>query len=82
MTQDSETCPKCNTGKLRPTGKSGIANEETEPIRETGGTKEYSCDNSECGMKFTDVGLKEYIPLSDSVSAKVIKAADDDKEES
>ena len=58
MSQEIEICPKCEKGKLRPTGKSGITGEETEPFRETASTKEYTCDNLECGMKFTDAGLK------------------------
>ena len=52
--------------------KATTEGESTEPFRETSDMHIYVCDN--CGHKKPKAVLKEYIAISDSVTAKVIKA--------
>ena len=77
MTDGSELCPTCSKGHLRPTAESATAGESTEPVREISDIHVYACDN--CGHREPKAALKEYIPVSDSVTAKIIKA-DESKE--
>ena len=76
MTDDLESCPKCSKGYLRPIAEAATAGESTEPFRETSDMHIYVCDN--CGHKKPKAVLKEYIAISDSVTAKVIRAEDQD----
>jgi predicted RNA-binding Zn-ribbon protein involved in translation (DUF1610 family) len=78
MTDDLELCPKCGKGNLGPTAEAATEGESTEPFRETSDMHIYVCDN--CGHKEPKAVLKEYIPVSDNVTAKVIKA-DEDKQQ-
>jgi C4-type Zn-finger protein len=71
---DLELCPKCGKGYLRPTAEAAIMSENTEPFRETSDMHSYVCDN--CGHKKAKAVLREYVAISDSVTAKVIKAED------
>ena len=77
MTDDLELCAKCSKGYLRPTAETATAGESTEPVGEISDVHIYVCDN--CGHREPKAVLKEYIPVSDNVTAKVIKA-DESKE--
>jgi len=77
ITDDLELCPKCSKGHLRPIAEATTAGESTEPVGEISDIHIYVCDN--CGNREPKAVLKEYIPVSDSVTAKVIKA-DESKE--
>ena len=77
MTDGSELCPTCSKGYLRPTAEASTAGESTEPVGEISDIHIYACDN--CGHREPKAVLKEYIPVSDSVTAKIIKA-DESKE--
>jgi hypothetical protein len=78
MTENLELCSACGKGYFRPTAEAATARESTEPFRETSDMHIYVCDN--CGRKKPKAVLKEYIAISESVTAKVIKA-DERKEE-
>jgi hypothetical protein len=67
----------CSKGYLRPTAEAATAGESTQPVGEISGVHIYVCDN--CGHREPKAVLKEYIPVSDNVTAKVIKA-DENKE--
>ncbi|MGA7977192.1 MAG: hypothetical protein WB975_08155 [Nitrososphaeraceae archaeon] len=71
MTENLELCSACGKGYFRPTAEASTAGEITEPFRETSDMHIYVCDN--CGHKKPKAVLKEYIAISDSVTAKVIK---------
>jgi hypothetical protein len=77
MADDLELCANCSKGYLRPTAESATAGESTEPVGEISDVHIYVCDN--CGHRESKAVLKEYIPVSDNVTAKVIKA-DESKE--
>ena len=77
MTDDLELCTDCSKGHLRPTAEAATAGENTKPVGEISDVHIYVCDN--CGHREPKAVLKEYIPVSDSVTAKVIKA-DESKE--
>ncbi len=77
MTADLELCANCSKGYLRPTAEAATAGESTEPVGEISDVHIYACDN--CGHRESKAVLKEYIPVSDDVTAKVIKA-DEGKE--
>lgn len=77
MTDDLELCANCSKGYLRPTAEAATAGERTQPVGEISDVHIYVCDN--CGHRESKAGPKEYIPVSDSVTAKVIKA-DESKE--
>ena len=77
MTADLELCANCSKGYLRPTAEAATAGERTEPVGEISDVHIYACDN--CGHRESKAVLKEYIPVSDDVTAKVIKA-DEGKE--
>jgi hypothetical protein len=77
MTDGLESCANCSKGYLRPTAEAATAGESTEPVGEISDVHIYVCDN--CGHREPKAVLKEYIPVSDSVTAKIIKA-DESKE--
>jgi hypothetical protein len=77
MTDGLELCPTCSKGYLRPTAEAATAGESTEPVGEISDFHIYACDN--CGHREPKTVLKEYISVSDSVTAKIIKA-DESKE--
>lgn len=77
MTDDLELCANCSKGHLRPTAEAATAGESTQPVGEISDVHIYFCDN--CGHREPKAVLKEYIPVSDNVTAKVIKA-DESKE--
>jgi hypothetical protein len=77
MTDGSKLCPTCGKGYLRPTAEAATAGESTEPVGEISDIHIYACDNR--GHREPKAVLKEYIPVSDSVTAKIIKA-DESKE--
>jgi hypothetical protein len=77
MTDGLELCANCSKGYLRPTVEAATAGESTEPVGEISDVHIYVCDN--CGHREPKAVLKEYIPVSDSVTAKIIKA-DESKE--
>ena len=77
MTDDLEICPTCSKGYLRPTAEAATAGESTEPVGKISDIHIYVCDN--CRHREPKAVLKEYIPVSDSVTAKIIKA-DENKE--
>ena len=77
MTDGSELCPTCSKGYLRPTAEAATAGESSEPVGEISDIHIYACDNY--GHREPKAVLKEYIPVSDSVTAKIIKA-DESKE--
>jgi hypothetical protein len=77
MTNASELCPTCSKGDLRPTAEAATAGESTESVGEISDIHIYACDN--CGHREPKAVLKEYIPVSDSVTAKIIKT-DESKE--
>ena len=77
MTDDLELCANCSKGYLRPTAEAATAGESTQPVGEISDVHIYVCDN--CGHREPKAVLKEYIPVSDNVTAKVIKA-DETKE--
>lgn len=53
MANESELCPKCGHGHLRPTGESSTAGGNVDPFRQTGNMRILVCDN--CGMKRANV---------------------------
>ena len=77
MTDGSKLCPTCGKGYLRPTAEAATAGESTEPVGEISDIHIYAYDN--CEHREPKAVLKEYIPVSDNVTAKVIKA-DESKE--
>ena len=78
MTENLELCSACDKGYFRPAAEAATTSESTEPFGETSDRHIYVCDN--CGHKKPKAVLKEYIAISDSVTAKVIKA-DERKDE-
>ena len=78
MTENLELCSACGKGYFRPAAEAATTSESTEPFGETSDMHIYVCDN--CGHKKPKAVLKEYIAISDSVTAKVIKA-DERKDE-
>lgn len=77
MTDGSKLCPTCGKGYLRPAAEAATAGESTEPVGEISDIHIYACDN--CGHREPKAVLKEYIPVSESVTAELIKA-DESKE--
>ncbi len=71
-TDDMELCSNCSKGHLRPSAEAETADESTKAVGEISDVHIYVCDN--CGHREPKVVLKEYIPISDNVTAKVIKA--------
>jgi hypothetical protein len=63
--------PKCNQGKMRPTGKAGIDRSIQDPFSETSYARRYECDN--CGHVQFNAKMTESLGVSESVSASVEK---------
>ena len=66
-----QLCPKCNQGKMRPTGKSGTDRSTHEPFSETSDARRYECDN--CGHVQFNAKMTDSLGTGDSVSASVEK---------
>lgn len=66
-----QSCPKCNQGKMRPTGKAGTDQSIHDPFSETNDARRYECDN--CGHVQFNAKMTESLGVSDSVSASVEK---------
>ena len=47
-TEESNTCPKCGIGKMKPLGSAAI-DLDAQTDRVTGDLREYQCDNPQCG---------------------------------
>jgi hypothetical protein len=66
-----QTCSKCNTGSMRPTGKAGTDGEPVEPFGEVSEGRKFECDS--CGHVEFDANITERSEVGDSVSASVKK---------
>jgi hypothetical protein len=65
VSEHSDLCPVCKEGHMEPE-MVGLDGEAKGQFRQTGSTRIYVCNK--CGHKQVNVGLNEYVDISDSVS--------------